>query len=109
MNRLLMFIALASTLAGCTTLRETFNLDEQTAGKTIDCSGTGLTWGTCFAKADSFCGTSGYDVLSKTGDPGSAPGDQTGLFGSATMNRSMVIKCKAGPAAIMPTPAEMVE
>lgn len=82
--------------------QETFSLDEK-QGINIDCSGTGLTWGTCFAKADSLCGTDGYEVLSKTGDPGSVPGEQTGLFGSAAMNRSMVIRCKDGTVAPKPT------
>lgn len=108
MNKLLTFIAIVLMLAGCATIRETFSMDEK-QGINIDCSGTGRTWGTCFAKADSLCGTGGYEVLGKTGDPGSGPmpGEQTGLFGSAAMNRSMVIQCKDGPVA--PNPVEVKE
>ncbi len=107
MNKLIAVIAIVATLAGCATIRETFNLDEEEQGIPIDCSGTGLTWGTCFAKADSLCGTGGYEVLGKTGDPATGPGGQTGLFGSAALNRNMVIRCKNGPAP--PNPSELNE
>jgi len=87
-------VALAVTLTGCATSKQTYTADGR-IGHSINCSGRDLTWGSCYAKAGDLCGTKGYEVLEKSGEQQSAvAGSAYGIFGSTSFSRSMLITCK---------------
>lgn len=87
-------ILAASLIAGCTT-QKTIYLPDGRQGHAIDCSGTAMTWGDCYARAGSICRAKGYDILSKEGEESSSvAGTQYGVFGGTSMKRSLVIACK---------------
>jgi len=96
--RLFCVITIISTfaLAGCATSKQTYTADGR-IGHSINCSGSDLTWGSCYAKAGDLCGTKGYEVLEKSGEKRSAiSGSTYGIFGSTSYNRNLLITCKEG-------------
>ena len=81
-------------LAGCAHASKTY-LPSGENGYTINCSGTALTWGNCYKKAGDLCGSKGYDVIAVNGERGAAViANPSLLYGSTTISRSMLIKCK---------------
>lgn len=89
-HRLCLLLPLLLALAGCTPTREVYTPDGR-QGYTIDCSAYVQSWSSCFAKASDLCGARGYDILSRTGEPGAAA---FGAGANTTMGRSMLIACK---------------
>jgi hypothetical protein len=77
-------------LTGCATSSETYLPDGQ-KGHSITCSGTALTWGSCYEKAGAICGERGYDILAGGAEKGAVT---TGAFAGTTINRNMLIRCK---------------
>ena len=81
-------------LCGCATSQQIYTPDGQ-EGHSIDCSGEFLSWSECYEKAGDICGRKGYDILDKIGEQSSTvAGGQHGFYGSSSMNRVMIIKCK---------------
>lgn len=94
MKNIITIFILTSILSGCATAVRTFTADGK-EGYNIDCSGSELSWGKCYEKAGSICGTKGYTVLQKDGDQGmSVAGNQYGIYAGTQISRSMIIKCK---------------
>lgn len=90
----LYLVTLCTIAVGCVTSREAF-LPDGGKGHSINCSGTGLNWGSCYEKAGEICGTRGYDVIAGGSDQGMVvAGSQYGLYGGSVMSRSMLIKCR---------------
>jgi hypothetical protein len=85
------------SLVGCATSRQTFGPDGR-AAYSLNCSGLALTWGACYEKAGSICGSSGYDVVSVNGDSGSiVTANPESAFGSSVITRGMLVSCKKPP------------
>lgn len=85
---------LFGAVVGCAVSSRVYTQDGS-EGHMINCSGSALTWGECYEKAGKICGTAGYDILEKTGDTGGAiTANQFGLYGSSTITRTMIIKCR---------------
>ena len=82
-------------LSGCATSSKTHTPDGK-VGHSITCSGTALTWGSCYEKAGAICGANGYVILAGGAEQGAVvSGSQYGMFGSSVMSRSMLVQCKA--------------
>ena len=82
-------------LSGCTTAFKTY-MPDVSVGYSINCSGTAFSWESCFEKAGEICGSHGYDILSQTGEQGSvASANQSGIYGSSIMKRSLIVSCKS--------------
>lgn len=100
--RNLLLIALLP-LAGCATSSQTFGPDGK-AAYTINCPGGANSWGSCYEKAGSLCGKSGYEVVAQNGSvtpfgvasgyANAAGGSFNGFSGGMT-SRSMLVQCKA--------------
>lgn len=87
--------ATAAALTGCAT-QKTVYLPDGRPGHSINCSGSALSWDLCYQKAGELCQAKGYDILAKEGEQGSSiTGTQYGVFGGTTMNRTLLIACKA--------------
>jgi len=91
MTRVVFVLAVVSALVGCATASQTYTPDGR-QGYVIDCSGQALTWGKCYEKAGDLCGSTGYEILSQTGDQGISV---AGVFGASVITRSFVIACKS--------------
>jgi hypothetical protein len=91
MTRVVFVLAVVSALVGCATASQTYTPDGR-QGYVIDCSGQALTWGKCYEKAGDLCGSTGYEILSQTGDQGISV---AGVFGASVITRSLVIACKS--------------
>jgi len=92
MKTILLFASIA--VAGCTTANHTYAPDGSDA-YAINCSSSYLSWGKCYEKAGEKCGPRGYEVVSKDGDSQSSfSGNQFGVYGGQTANRSLVVKCR---------------
>jgi hypothetical protein len=91
-------IALAAlallAIVACTTVEETYGPSGNPA-YTLECSGTALSWGDCYAKAGKICKERGYEVVQRS-DEGGATGSagSFGAFGSSLHFRSMTIECR---------------
>jgi hypothetical protein len=90
MSRVVFVLAVAAALVGCATASKTYTPDGR-QGYVIDCSGQALNWGKCYEKAGDLCGSTGYDILSQTGDQGATV---AGIYGASVITRSLVIACK---------------
>jgi hypothetical protein len=90
MTRVVVVLAVVSALAGCAMASKTYTPDGR-QGYMIDCSGTALTWGKCYEKAGDLCGSTGYEILTQTGDQGATV---AGIYGASVITRSLVIACK---------------
>lgn len=91
--RLTAAIVLVLIVAGCAVSKETY-LADGTAGHSIDCSGSALTWGDCYEKAGDLCGANGYDVITRDGEDGASLAATGGtVYGSSLMKRSMLVRC----------------
>ena len=91
-----LLFAVIAFIAGCATATKTY-LPSGAAGYNIDCSGTASSWGKCYEKAGSLCGSSGYKVISKEGDTGAAiAGNSLGLYGGTTISRTLLVSCGGG-------------
>ncbi len=94
MEKLGVLLVVLVLIGGCATSKQIYTSDGQ-QGYSIDCSGSALTWGSCYEKAGKLCGENGYEVLEKSGDQGAmVTGTQYGVVGGSIINRSMIIKCK---------------
>ncbi len=82
-------------VTGCATASKTYAPDGR-AAYTINCGGVGLDWGSCYQKAGSLCGTSGYDILATLGDTGMSMGvSPYGASAGTAITRSLVVACKS--------------
>lgn len=87
-------ISLIVVLSGCTTASKTYAPDGREA-YSINCSGTAFTWGSCFEKAGSICGSRGYDLLTRDAENNWVYGaSQINAFGGTNARRSMLVVCK---------------
>tara|TARA_R110002073_G_scaffold284069_1_gene448349 strand:- start:1505 stop:1753 length:249 start_codon:yes stop_codon:yes gene_type:complete len=69
-----------AVLSACATSKEVYTADGK-QGHSIECSGKGLTWGSCYEKAGELCGARGYGVLQKDEDEDAiVTGSQYGLY-----------------------------
>lgn len=94
MKRTITLLLIVVFLSGCAMASKTYTSDGK-QGYSISCSGSALNWGLCYEKAGDLCGSKGYEVLEKSGDQGAlVSGNQYGVYGGSTINRSMIIKCK---------------
>ena len=85
----------AMWLSGCASSSQTYGPDGRVA-HSLNCSGTARTWGMCYEKAGEICGAKGYDILEKSGEQGvSVAGNSSGVYGSSTFGRTMLIACKS--------------
>lgn len=90
-------LAVAVAITGCATQKSVY-LPDGRQGHSINCSGSALSWDLCYQKAGETCKAAGYEILSKDGEQGSSvTGTQYGVFGGTTMNRTLLIACKADP------------
>ena len=85
-------------LAGCATAMDV-GLPDGSTGFALNCSGSGLTWGSCLQKASQLCQGGAYDILSRderTGRVSTLSYTQFGLVGSSApvTNREMIVRCK---------------
>lgn len=81
-------------LAGCATAKTT-HMPDGSIGHSINCSGGALSWNQCYEKAGDLCKTQGYEVIAGGSDQNTViAGNQYGLYGGASMTRSMLVKCK---------------
>lgn len=88
-------IAIPLIICGCATSKTT-HLPDGSIGHSINCSGTGMSWGNCEEKAGEICKAQGYTVISKNGDTGATiSSNQYGTYGGTVINRSMLIKCRS--------------
>lgn len=88
-------IAVIAALSGCATQKSVY-LPDGRQGHSINCSGSALSWDLCYQKAGEMCRADGYDILAKEGEQGSSvSGTQYGIFGGTTMNRTLLIACRA--------------
>lgn len=86
-------------VSGCTTSRTTYGPDGREAFS-LNCSGIALTWGSCYEKAGSICGSNGYTVVSANGETGAVlTANPQSVFGSSVITRSLVVSCNAAPKA----------
>jgi hypothetical protein len=87
---------LVASVLGCAVSKTTY-LPNGQKGHSINCSGTALTWGSCYEKAGKLCGERGYDVVAGGSEHGAIVSANAGsAFGSSIMQRSMLIQCKEG-------------
>lgn len=87
-------LMIAAGLAGCATSSTTYGPDGRPA-YTLNCSGMALTWGACYEKAGTLCGTAGYDVLAGGSEHAAVlGGGSSSFFGGTAISRSMMIACK---------------
>ena len=94
----LLFLMMLVGLARCATVHQTYAPDGRKA-YTLNCSGLARGWDKCFAAAGELCGTSGYDVIGRDGEPISiagfgANGSGASSFAGSTFERSMEVACK---------------
>lgn len=85
-------------LLSCAAVHETYAPDGRKA-YTLNCSGLARGWDKCFTTAGDLCGSSGYDILDRNGEPVSvasfAANNSGGSgFAGSTFERSMVVACK---------------
>ena len=89
----------AFALSACVVMDHETYLPDGSRGHSITCSGTGTSWGTCYEKAGEVCGANGYDVIAGGSDQTTVvAGNQYGLYGGSSANRSMLVKCKSTQA-----------
>jgi hypothetical protein len=100
MNRILL-IALLS-LGGCATSSQTHGPNGKTA-HSINCPGSANSWGSCYEKAGTLCGTSGYDVVAQGGTVtpfgiangyANASGGSMSGFSGGMVSRNILVQCK---------------
>lgn len=95
MRSVLCLAVFFGALSGCATSSKTHTPDGK-VGHSITCSGSALSWGTCYEKAGAICGTNGYDVVAGGAERGATvAANPYGMFGSTTMTRNMLVQCKA--------------
>ena len=81
-------------LVGCASSSPTYMPDGK-QGYALNCSGAARNWGMCFEKAGELCGSKGYEVVGRDGEPLAAVGGSyQGFAGAASFSRSMLVKCK---------------
>ena len=90
-------LALAA-VAACTTVEETYGPSGNPA-YTLECSGTALSWGDCYAKAGKICKERGYDITQRSDERGGIGGATAGAgtfsaYGGSLHFRSMTIECR---------------
>lgn len=89
---LVALVVLAAT--GCASSSKTYLADGR-PGYALNCSGTARNWGMCEQKAGELCGSSGYDVATRSSDQGFiAAGSSNGFSAGSTISRTMTIACK---------------
>jgi hypothetical protein len=82
-----------TAIAACATVEETYGPSGRTA-YTIECSGTGVNWGDCYAKAGNLCQERGYDVVQQSDEEGATGSlGNFGAFDTSLHFRSMTIEC----------------
>jgi hypothetical protein len=96
--KLFILVTMLVLLAGCASSNQTYAPDGSVA-HSLNCSGTARNWGMCYEKAGEICGSSGYDVVQKSGEQGatvsgSSSGTSSGVYGSTLHFRTMTISCK---------------
>jgi hypothetical protein len=80
-------------ICGCATATPIYTASGE-EGFSIDCPGTGGSWGYCYEKAGEMCGTRGYEILERNTDKGaSVSGDKKSIHGSTSISRNLVIRC----------------
>ncbi|MEX3942771.1 hypothetical protein AB4Y44_25015 [Paraburkholderia sp. BR10937] len=98
MKRGLTGVVAMLTLGACATVHESFAPNRRPA-YTLNCSGFVRGWDKCFEAAGEICKTAGFDVIDRSDEDADAvEASRSGLFGTKTNERSMVIACKK-PAA----------
>jgi len=111
MHRITLAAFVALGLVGCATSSQTFGPNGKPA-HSISCNGAANSWGTCYEKAGSLCGTAGYDVLAQNGNvtpfgmasgyANAAAGSFSG-FSGGLVGRNMLVQCRS--AAKVGSPA----
>lgn len=100
--RKLLLIALLP-LAGCATSTQTYGPSGK-AAHSIGCNGGANSWGTCYEKAGSICGSAGYEVIAQNGTVtpfgmangyANAAGGSFSSFGGGLVSRNLLVQCKA--------------
>lgn len=90
-----LILTAAVALSGCATSKPII-LPDGSQGHSLECGGTDLDWGDCYAKAGETCGVKGYEILAT--DSSQTPqgaATQYGAFVSTVIKRSMLIRCKS--------------
>jgi hypothetical protein len=89
MNKSILLV-LVVVIGGCATAKPTYGPDGR-AAYAVDCSGTAGSWGMCYEKAGSLCGSAGYTVASQSSDKGVIA---TPSILASTISRSLLVECK---------------
>ena len=88
-----MRILLVLLLGGCAVLATPTHLPDGSMGYGINCSGS--NWNSCYQKAGELCKERGYEIITGGSEQGHVvAGNQYGMYGGSTTNRTMMIKCK---------------
>lgn len=99
--RKLLILALLP-LAGCATSTQTYGPSGK-AAHTINCPGAANSWGSCYEKAGSLCGTAGYEVVAQNGSItpfgmangyANSTGGSVSGFSGGMVSRNMLVQCK---------------
>lgn len=92
-------VAVIFIVAGCAVGKATY-LPDGSAGHSINCSGSALTWASCYEKAGAVCGARGYDVVAGGEDKAmmASSTPQYGFFAMPVVNRTMLVRCKGSPS-----------
>lgn len=103
MRNIILALAAAVALGGCATSSQTFGPNGK-AAHSINCNGGANSWGTCYEKAGSLCGTAGYDIVMQNGDVtpfgmangyANAAGGSVAAFGGGLRSRNLLVQCRA--------------
>ena len=82
------------SLVACASVQETYAPDGRLA-YALNCSGTARGWDKCEKAAGDKCGTTGYDIISKSSEDVASGSGSNNFFNMAKTNeRSMLIACK---------------
>lgn len=101
MRKLLLITLLG--LTACATSTQTYGPSGKVA-HSINCPGGANSWGSCYEKAGSLCGTAGYDVVAQGGTVtpfgmasgyANAAGGSFSGFGGGLTSRNLLVQCKA--------------
>lgn len=92
-------LSAVAACAGCTFASKTYAPDGRQAFS-ISCDGLANSWAGCFKKAGSICKERGYDTFTSSSDGGVlVMANPSTLTGGSVINRTLIIACKAEPAA----------
>ena len=94
MRALILLLSVLSFLTACAVAKKTYMPDGR-VGYTVDCSGSAMTWASCYEKSGETCGSKGYDILSQGGDQGSImSAGAYSSFGGSVITRTLIAACK---------------